>query len=466
MPGPRLFIDIEPLREYRQFRLLWTGFLIRTIGNQLTVVAVPLQVYRLTHSSLDVGLVSLAQIGPLLVGSLLGGTIVDAFDRRRLLIMTQILLASTSLGLALNSGYHKPALWPIFLCSALSAGYQGVDSPASTALVVSVVGREGIVGANALWQALFSVGQIAGPAVAGLLLARISINFVYWIDVSTYAASLIAVLRMARPPAIERDRPRELGFGAMVGGLKYLKGHQPLEGIFLGDLIAMTLGMPRALFPAMGLVRFHGGAGAVGLLYAAPGVGALVGALLTGWVRGVKRQGRAVMLAVVGWAVAITLFGPLAVARPGPDPARRGRRLRRLLCGVSRLDTPTRDATGPSWANAGGADRRRDRRTEIRRPRTWRRRGAARTGDSGGLGRPRLHRGRRRARQRALPKFTHLRPRHDDKTGGDRDRGQTAAPLHRPRSRCDEWSRTATCSLASIPRRSARERDREAEGVR
>src|SRR5665213_3812145 len=226
MARSKLFIDLSPLREFPQFRLLWTGFLIRTIGNQLTVVAVPYQVYRLTHSSLDVGLVSLAQIGPLLVGSLLGGTVVDAFERRTLLIFTQVLLASTSVGLALNSGYSHPALWPIFLCSALAAGYQGVDSPASTALVVSVVGREGIVGANALWQALFSTGQIAGPALAGLLLTRISINFVYWVDVCTYAASLIAVLRMARPPAIERDRPRELGFGAMVGGLKYLKGHQ------------------------------------------------------------------------------------------------------------------------------------------------------------------------------------------------------------------------------------------------
>src|SRR5580658_5565966 len=140
MPRSGLFIDIGPLRTYRQFRLLWTGFLIRTIGNQLTVVAVPLEVYRLTHSGLDVGLVSLAQIGPLLIGSLLGGTIVDAFERRRLLIGTQILLASTSLGLALNSGYQRPALWPIFLCSALSAGFQGIDSPASSALIVSVVG--------------------------------------------------------------------------------------------------------------------------------------------------------------------------------------------------------------------------------------------------------------------------------------------------------------------------------------
>src|SRR5665213_3620080 len=135
MARSKLFIDLSPLREFPQFRLLWTGFLIRTVGNQLTVVAVPYQVYRLTHSSLDVGLVSLAQLGPLLVGSLFGGAIADIVDRRKLLVLTQILLASTSVGLAINSGFSHPALWPLFICSSLSAGYQGVDSPASSALI-------------------------------------------------------------------------------------------------------------------------------------------------------------------------------------------------------------------------------------------------------------------------------------------------------------------------------------------
>jgi Transmembrane secretion effector len=304
----RILVDLEPFRKYPQYLLLWSGFLVRTIGNQLTVVAVPYQVFRLTHSSLDVGLVSLVQLGPLLVGSLFGGALADAIDKRRLLIATQVLLASTSVGLALNSGTHA-ALWPLFICSAAAAGFQGVDSPATTAFIVNLVDRETIVGANALWQLLFQTGLVAGPGLAGLLLAHFSISGVYWIDVTSYAVSFVTVIALRRPERSTSERQRELGFSAMLEGIRYLRGHQPLQGIFLADLSAMVLGMPRALFPAMGLVRFHGTAVTVGLLYAAPGVGALVGALFTGWVQRVRRQGRAVLVAVAGWGVAIVLFG-------------------------------------------------------------------------------------------------------------------------------------------------------------
>ncbi|HVB05018.1 MAG TPA: MFS transporter [Acidimicrobiales bacterium] len=308
MARGKILVDVTPFRKYPQFFLLWSGFLVRTVGNQLTVVAVPYQVYRLTHSSLDVGLVSLVQLGPLLVGSLFGGTIADAFDRRRVLVATQVLLAATSVGLALNSGAGA-SVWPLFVCSAAAAGFQGVDNPASTAFIVNLVDRETIVGANALWQVLFQAGQVAGPGVAGVLLARFSIGVVYWIDVASYAASLVTVLFLRKSERPATGVQRELGFGAMVSGVRYLRGHQPLQGIFLADLSAMVFGMPRALFPAMGLVRFHGSAVTVGLLFAAPGVGSLVGSLLTGWVHNIRRQGRAVILAVVGWGVAITLFG-------------------------------------------------------------------------------------------------------------------------------------------------------------
>jgi MFS family permease len=212
-------------------------------------------------------------------------------------------------GLALNAGAHVPALWPLFVCSAFQAGFSGIDSPTSTAVIVSVIDRDAIISANALWQVLFQVGQVAGPAVAGLLLAHFSIGVIYWIDVSSFVISLVTVLKMRVPAHPPTEGERVLGFSAMVGGLRYLKGHQALQGIFLADLDAMVLGWPRALFPAMGLVRFHGGAGAVGLLYAAPGMGALVGALVTGWVSKVRRQGRAVLIAVTGWGVSITAFG-------------------------------------------------------------------------------------------------------------------------------------------------------------
>lgn len=278
------------------------------IGNQLTVVAVPYQIYRITHSSLDVGLASFAQLGPLLIGSLIGGNLADSFDKRRLLIATQILLASTSIGLALNSQSHA-MIWPLFVCSACQAGFSGIDSPTTTSLSVRLIDRDTLVSANALWQILFNIGQVVGPSVAGLLLVKFSISVVYWIDVSTFGVSLIAVLAMRVERETSTGRKQALNLTEMFGGLRYLKGNHPLQGIFLADMDAMVLGFPRALFPAMGIVQFHGGAGAVGLLYAAPGAGALAGAMLTGWVSRVRHAGRAVLLAVGGFGIAMTLFG-------------------------------------------------------------------------------------------------------------------------------------------------------------
>ncbi|HVB00340.1 MAG TPA: MFS transporter [Acidimicrobiales bacterium] len=308
MSKRRLFIDLTPLQRFPQFRLLWFGLLIRTIGNQLTVVAVPYQIYRLTHSSLDVGLVSISQLGPLLIGSLIGGNLADSFDKRRLLIATQVLLASTSVGLALNSSGHA-SIWPLFVCSSFQAGFSGIDSPTTTSLSVRIVDRETLVASNALWQMLFQVGQVAGPAIAGLLLIKFSIGSVYWIDVATFGISLIAVLAMRVEREVATGVKQALNISEMLGGFRYLKKNHALQGIFLADLDAMVLGWPRALFPAMGIVRFHGGAGAVGLLYAAPGIGSVAGALVTGWVSRVKRVGLAVLIAVAGWGIAITLFG-------------------------------------------------------------------------------------------------------------------------------------------------------------
>ncbi len=309
MARSRVLVDLGPLRKFPQFRLLWSGYVVSSLGNQLTVVAVPYQIFRITHSSLDVGLVSLAQLVPLLAGSLVGGTVADRMDRRRLLLVSQSLLASTSVGLALNAGSAHPALWPLFVCSACQAGFSGVDGPTRAAIVVSTVDRESVVGANALWQVLYQLAQIGGPAVAGVLLARFGVRPVYWVDVVSFGASLACISRLARVPPSRSKADHEPWLSEVAGGLRYLRGHQVLQAIFLVDLNAMVFGMPRALFPALGLVRFHGGAGAVGLLYAAPGVGALVGALATGWVAAIRRQGLAVLVAVGVWGASITAFG-------------------------------------------------------------------------------------------------------------------------------------------------------------
>jgi MFS family permease len=307
MRRPRLLLDLSPLRESPQFRLLYAGHLVTFLGRQLTVVAVPYQVYLLTGSSLDVGLVSLAQLGPLLAFSLAGGTIADAVDRRRLLLVTQVLLAGTSVGLALNAGGRHPALWPLFVLTAANAGLSAVDRPARGAVVPGLVRRELLPAAYALTQMLFQVGQVAGPALAGVVIAHVSLAAAYWVDVITFSAGMATVLAMRPlPPSGERARLR---LASIWEGVRFLRGKRALQSTFYVDLDAMVFGMPRALFPALGTGLFGGGATTVGLLFAAPGVGALVGALTAGWVGGVRRQGLAVLIAVAVWGAAISAFG-------------------------------------------------------------------------------------------------------------------------------------------------------------
>jgi predicted MFS family arabinose efflux permease len=307
MAGRGLLVDLGPLRRYPQFRRLWLGYLVTTLGNQLTIVAVPFEVFRLTHSSLDVGLVSLTQLGPLLAGSMVGGSIADAIDRRKLLLATQVSLAMCSSGLALDAMQRHPALWPLFAVSALAAGISAIDQPARSAVFITLVGREDYVSATALWQLLMQLGVVVGPAIAGILIGHVGVATVFWVDAATFTVSLgtIAFLKSMTP----EGGGTRFGFRSMADGLRYLKGHQELQGTFVADLDAMIFGMPRALFPAIGLIRLHGGAATVGLLYAAPGAGALLGAILTGWVRNVSRQGMAVLICVAVWGAAITAFG-------------------------------------------------------------------------------------------------------------------------------------------------------------
>ncbi|MBV9445280.1 MAG: MFS transporter [Streptosporangiaceae bacterium] len=301
-----VFMDLSPLRRSADFRAFIGGQLVSTLGNQLTAVAVPYQVYRLTHSSLYVGLVSLTQLFPLVGASLVGGSLVDAVDRRRLLLVTQLLMATCSAGLAVNADLSS-ALWPLFVCPALTAGLGGVDSAARNAMVPGMVGLRDVPAANAMFQALFQLGAVAGPAAAGLLLAGAGIRVVYWVDVASFAASLLAVFFISpQPPGGAARRP---GLRSIAEGFRFVRGHQAVQGAYLIDLNAMVFGLPRALFPALAATVFGGGASTVGLLYAAPGAGALLGAVTTGWVGRIRRQGLAVIAAVIVWGLAITGFG-------------------------------------------------------------------------------------------------------------------------------------------------------------
>jgi MFS family permease len=206
----RVLIDLAPLRRSRDLRCLVLGELGSVLGTQLTTVAVPYQVYQLTHSSLDVGLVSLAQLFPLVAGSLLGGSAVDAIDRRRLLMVAQVLMAACSAGLAVNadlaSSSSRTALWPLFVLPALAAGFAGLDDASRSAIVPNLVQRSEVPTANAIFQALFQFGLVAGPAVAGLLLAGAGVRFVYWMDVASFGAALLAAFLISPQPPSGRRR--------------------------------------------------------------------------------------------------------------------------------------------------------------------------------------------------------------------------------------------------------------------
>jgi len=194
-----VLLDLTPLRRSADFRALIAGLGVSTFGTQLTAVAVPYQVYGLTRSSLYVGLVSLAQLFPLIFGSLFGGSLVDAVDRRRMLLVVEALGAVSSAGLALNADFG-PALWPLFVFPAVTAALSGMDSSARGAMVPGMVGLAAVPAANAMFQALFQTGGIVGPALAGLLLAGAGVRAVYWVDVFTYLVALVSVLAISPQP--------------------------------------------------------------------------------------------------------------------------------------------------------------------------------------------------------------------------------------------------------------------------
>jgi predicted MFS family arabinose efflux permease len=303
----RAFVDTGPLRRHHAFRRLWTGQLIAALGSQLTVVAVGYQTYRLTNSTAMVGLVSLGQLVPLLAGSLLGGPFVDAWDRRRVMLATQVLLAAGCAGLAVNAMLAHPLLWPMFACTAEAAAFQGVDWAARRASVRRLVPPADLAAALSLQSAAFQATLVIGPAAAGLLIAHAGFALVYGLNVAAYGLAFLFVVRL--PKLWPEGGGQRAGVASLIGGVRYLKSSPPLAGAFMIDLGAMVFGMPRALFPALAVTLYGGGAATVGYLNAAVGLGALAGSLLTGHIWRVRRPGRSVAVCVVLWGLAITGFG-------------------------------------------------------------------------------------------------------------------------------------------------------------
>lgn len=306
-----LVVDVTPLRESRRFRRLYAGQLFAHVGRQMTVVAVPYQVFLLTGSTFAVGAIGLVQFVPLMAVSVVGGAVIDAVDRRKLLVISQLLLAATALGFVVNAASTAPAVWPLFVLSAINAGLSAIDTPSRVAALPSILRRELLPAGFALNQTMGQVATGLGPAVAGLLIARFSLTVTYGLEVVAFTAAAATMAGVG--PLIPEGGGRAVGISSIREGLRFLKGDRLLQSCFVIDLNAMVFGMPRALFPALGTGLFGGDAATVGLLFAAPGLGALIAAATSGWVGGIRRRGRVVIVSVLVWGAAVALFGMISI---------------------------------------------------------------------------------------------------------------------------------------------------------
>lgn len=316
-----LVLDVSPLRDSVGYRALWLGQLLSQLGTQMRVVAVPFQVFRITGSTVAVGLLGLAEVVPLIVFSIAGGALADSVDRKRLVAWVQLGLMGCAAALAaVTFASARPSLWWIYGLTGLSSALSAIERPARTAMAPHLVAEHQLAAIMALRQVVFQVTQIAGPAVGGLLIGVLArrgtgmdgVAWIYVIDCVTFVGALASLKWIPRlDPVLGSPELRTLrGQAAAVReGLGYSLRHQLVLPIFVVDLSAMIFGMPRAVFPALAARTFHSGAATLGLLYAAPAAGALVGALTTGWVGRVRRQGLAVIVAVSLWGLAIALAG-------------------------------------------------------------------------------------------------------------------------------------------------------------
>ncbi len=300
-------IDLSPMRISRDLRLLFFGQAISELGSEITFVALPFQVWSITHNTLAVGLIGLCELIPLLVLPIIGGAIADAVERRRLLLFAQVFAALLSVGLVVNARSAHPHLWVLYAFAFLGAGAYGLYSPAQRAWPARLIPVELLPSAMAIESTLYNVGQLAGPAIGGLLIAGIGLTGAYAVDVITYVAAFLAIAAMRpSPPTAERAG---IDLESIKEGLRFLRGRRVLQATFWIDINAMVLGMPMALFPAFVLDRLGQGPGVLGLFYAAPAAGSLLAALASGQAKHVRRQGRAIMVAVLCWGAAIVGFG-------------------------------------------------------------------------------------------------------------------------------------------------------------
>jgi MFS family permease len=307
----RFFADTTPLRT-PDFRRLWLAGIVTVIGGNLTIFAVPVQLYALTQNSAYVGLSGLFALVPLIVFGLLGGAWADAMDRRLLLIIASIGLAFSSVLLWLQAALTLNNVWVVLCLLSVQQAFYAINSPTRSAAIPRMLPGDQLAAANSLNFTVFQFGAIVGPLLAGVMLRWVDLSTLYLIDAITCVAPLWVTFRLAPMPPTNGGRSSGYGLTAVLDGFRYLAGNQVVLMSFVVDLIAMILGMPRALFPQMAHQSFGGpveGGTTMALLAAAMSAGAVAGGVFSGWFPRIKRQGLAVVVSIVVWGGAMIGFG-------------------------------------------------------------------------------------------------------------------------------------------------------------
>lgn len=312
----KLLADITPLRN-PDYRRLWTTGIVTVIGAQLSVVAVPKQLYDMTHSSSYVGLAGLFGLIPLIVFGLWGGALADVMDRRKMLLITSTGTGLTSVAFwgQAAAGLNNP--WVVLVLFSVQQAFFAMNQPARAAIYPRLLPQEQLPAANSLSMTVMQFGAIAGPVTAGMLIPFSGLATLYLIDSVFLLATLWAIWKL--PPIPPTGTARRAGLREVLDGFVYLATQRILLASFAVDVVAMVFGMPRALFPQISLDTFPGsnsGGTALGLLFAAMSVGAVLGGVFSGWLTRIRRQGLAVVVCIVLWGLGMVGFG-LAVGAAG-----------------------------------------------------------------------------------------------------------------------------------------------------
>lgn len=306
----RWAMDTRPLRR-PAYRRLWTSTIVTSVGSQLTAVAVPKQIYDITHSSAWVGYASLAGLVPMVVFALWGGAVADTVDRRKLLLVTNGGIAVTSLLFWAQAVGGLDSVAVLMVLLAMQQAFFGLNAPARNASIARLVPAEELAAAGALGSTVMQTGLVAGPLLAGALIPVIGLPELYLIDALALCVTVWAVFRLPALPPLGEASARRAGWREIAAGFRYISLHRVLLLSFLADIVAMVLGMPRALFPQLAAQTYapYGEGLALGVLFAGIPVGAVIGGLFSGTFSRARRHGWMVIGSVVGWGVAVAGVG-------------------------------------------------------------------------------------------------------------------------------------------------------------